>query len=185
MYQMDPDALYVLWYLMILGFKNEWNVFYLSMPYTSCKVKTSMQERERTSVHIYRGKSEVPWGIQTLIPLWFLSPPTSSLVPGPAWQRTQILVRGDPDSEGQLHSAHDRVLQNPCTYRWQGIICVQSSHPSCPWNITPNCGFSLLCSQTSSGISRPEGITAYTVVPVPSSAEEFHEHTQIPQLSSS
>lgn len=50
--------------------------------YASCKVKISVQEREITSVHIYRGKSEVPWGIQTHIPLWSLSPPTSPFVLG-------------------------------------------------------------------------------------------------------
>lgn len=32
-----------------------------------------MKEIETTSAHIYRDKSEVPWGIQTHIPLWFLS----------------------------------------------------------------------------------------------------------------
>ena len=39
-----------------------------------------VEERERTSAHIYRGKSEVPWGIQTLLPLWFLNLPMSLFV---------------------------------------------------------------------------------------------------------
>lgn len=32
------------------------------------------------SAHIYRGKSDVPWEIQTLLPLWFLNLPISPLV---------------------------------------------------------------------------------------------------------
>lgn len=107
--------------------------------YASCKVKISVQEGEIISVPIYGDKSEVPWGIQTLIPLWFLSPPTS---PGVLPSNAHSSLYVETLTLKQNHTAQYRVLQNSCTYRWDGILCVQSSYPSCPWDRTPNSGLS-------------------------------------------
>lgn len=117
-------------------------------------------ERERlTSVHIYRANQKSLEGSKLVSSCGSLVHPMS-LGSCLAMHTAPCMWRPWLWRTATLHETEFSKTLVTCS--WEGIVCDQSSYPNGPWNINPNSGFCLLRLQTSSGLSRPKGISPYT-----------------------